>query len=70
MEKCGCKTEYSCAGNSDIAYCPLHKAAPELLRACKDVVKEVEKTKLPLGADLADSIFVLGKQAIASAEGK
>ncbi len=39
-----------------------------LLEALKDIVEQAEKTKIMLPADLADSIKILGKQAIKNAE--
>jgi len=48
----------------------LGAAAPEMYEALKDIIEQAEKTHLPIGADLADSIRVFGKQAIAKAEGK
>lgn len=44
-------------------------AAPELLDALKDIVRQFEKSRVMVGPDLADSIRVFGKQAIAKAEG-
>lgn len=45
-------------------------AAPDLLDALKDIIEQAEKTRLIIGADLADSIFVFGKAAVAKAEGR
>ena len=45
-------------------------AAADMYEALKDIIEQAEKTHLPIGADLADSIRVFGKQAIAKAEGK
>lgn len=39
-----------------------------MLDALKDIVETYDKTRLPLSADLADSIRVFGKAAIAQAE--
>jgi len=48
----------------------LISAAPELCEALEDIINQAEATHLPLGADLADSIRVFGKQAVAKAKGK
>ena len=48
----------------------LISAAPGMYEALKDILEQANKTHLPLGADLSDSIKVFGKQAIAKAEGK
>lgn len=44
-------------------------AAPDLLATLEDIIEQAEKTMLLLGADLADSIMVLGKEAVAKARG-
>jgi len=36
---CGCYMDTSCY---EIVYCPLHKAAPELLKACKEAHKAID----------------------------
>jgi hypothetical protein len=46
------------------------KAAPKMYEALKDIIEQAEKTHLMLGPDLADSIRVFGKQALAEVEGK
>ena len=46
------------------------EAIKEMYEALQDIVKEASRTHLPIGADLADSINVFGKQALAKAEGK
>lgn len=43
-------------------------SAPRLLEALEDIIEQAEKTRLPLGADLADSIRVFGRQAVAVAK--
>jgi len=45
-------------------------AAPDMYEALEDIINQVEATHLLLGADLADSIRVFGKQAVAKAKGK
>ena len=42
----------------------------DLREALEDIIEQAEKTHLPLGADLADSIRVFGKQALAKVRGK
>lgn len=42
----------------------------DLYEALEDIINQAEATHLPIGADLADSIRVFGKQALAKAEGK
>ncbi len=44
-------------------------AAPDLFEALEDIIKQFEKSKLMVGADLADSIRIFGKNAIAKALG-
>ena len=44
-------------------------AAPDLFEALQDIVEQFEATMLPVGPDLADSIRVFGKAAIAKATG-
>jgi len=53
-----------------IANAHLIAAAPEMYEALKDIIEQAEKTLIMLGPDLADSIRVFGKQALAKAEGK
>lgn len=48
----------------------LREAAPEMYEALKDIIEQAARTHLMLGADLADSINVFGKQALAKAEGR
>lgn len=43
-------------------------AAGDMAEALKDIIEQAERTRLPLGADLADSINVFGKQALAKWE--
>ena len=45
-------------------------AAPEMLEALEDIVQQFERTRIMVGTDLADSIRVFGKQAIAKAKGE
>ena len=58
-------------GNEDENNANAHliAAAPDLLEALEDIVKQFEKTIFMTGPDLADSIRVFGKQAIAKARG-
>lgn len=42
----------------------------ELLEVLQDIVLQYEKSSFPIGADLADSIRVFGKAAIAKATGE
>jgi len=42
-------------------------AAPELLEALQDIVKQADLTKMQISVDLADSIRVFGKNAIKKA---
>ncbi len=44
-------------------------SAPDMYEALKEIIELDEQTRLPMGADLADSIRVFGKQALAKAEG-
>jgi hypothetical protein len=48
----------------------LMKAAPKMAEALEDIIAQAEKTHLMLGPDLADSIRVFGKQALAEAKGE
>lgn len=43
------------------------EAIPDMVEALKDIVEQAGKTKFALGADLADSINVFGKQALSLA---
>lgn len=45
-------------------------AAPELMEALREIVEQFERTRMSVPADLADSIRVFGKAALAKAEGK
>jgi hypothetical protein len=45
------------------------EAAYDMLEALKDIIDQAEKTSIALPADLSDSIRVLGKAAVAKAEG-
>ena len=68
---CGCKAEEifhekdswgrEGAIRIDIVYCPMHKAAPEMLEALKDIAN----TEL-----ISDELITIAKQAIANTEGK
>ena len=42
---------------------------PDVYEALKDIVEQADKTRVMLPADLADSIRVFGKQALAKAGG-
>jgi len=42
-------------------------AFPAVLEALQDIVEQYEASRLSVGADLADSIRVFGKQALAKA---
>jgi hypothetical protein len=42
-------------------------AAPEMLEALQDILHQYEKSRMMIGADLADSISVFGRQAITKA---
>jgi len=72
--KCGCHVRAHLDDNKtltgSINFCPLHAAAPEMLEALKDIVEQYQKTRLPVGPDLGDSIRVFGQQAISQAERK
>jgi hypothetical protein len=46
------------------------EAIRDMYEALEDIIEQADKTKMPLGADLADSIRVFGKQAIAKAKGR
>lgn len=46
------------------------EALPDFYEALKDIIKQANMSRLAIGADLADSINVFGKQAIAKAEAK
>ena len=67
---CGCIVAVDYDDNARVVYCSKHRAAPDMYQALKDIIEQAEKTHLPIGADLADSIRVFGKQALAKAEGK
>jgi len=47
----------------------LAKAAPKMAEALEDIIAQAAKTRLMMGVDLADSIKVFGKQALAEAKG-
>jgi hypothetical protein len=67
---CGCEAKvYQDGSGIEINYCPMHQAANQMLQALKDVVEQADKTSLMLPADLADSIRVFGRAAIAAAGG-
>ena len=66
---CGCQIKRVGMNQYDMEYCPKHEAADDMYAALEDIIEQAEKSLLPLGADLADSIRVFGKQAVAEAEG-
>jgi len=53
-----------------LANAHLIAAAPDMYEALEDIIKQAEKSHMMLPPDLADSIKVFGKQALAKAEGK
>ena len=48
----------------------LIKAAPNMYEALEDIINQAEATHMMLPPDLADSILVFGKQALAKADNK
>ena len=66
--ECGCRIVRKLA-LQEIEYCPMHQAAKQMLEALKDVIEQADKTSMMLPADLADSIHVFGRAAIAKATG-
>ncbi len=53
----------------DEANARLIAAAPELLEALEDIIEQADLTLFRIGPDLADSIRVFGKPAVAKAKG-
>ena len=70
---CGCKirhyTNLYCLDESyGITYCPLHKAAPKLLLALKEITELAPRDKLKL--PYAIQVVEIADRAIAKVEGK
>ena len=66
----GYSTNYTLEREQNEANARLIAAAPDMYEALKDIIEQAEKTHFPIGADLANSIRVFGKQAIAKSERK
>lgn len=45
-------------------------AAPDMYEALEDIINQAKKTKMPIPADLADSIHILGERALRKARGE
>lgn len=70
LTDCGCEaTVYADGSGIELHYCPMHQAAEQMLEALKDIIGQADKTHIMLPADLADSIRVFGRAAIAAAGG-
>jgi len=65
---CGCTLEDSYEGYPAFWQCPLHKAAPELLEACKWAYKKIQSLEMEL-AGIA-TVHAPLEKAIAKAEGR
>lgn len=61
---CGCRLFIDSSNMPDIIYCPLHRSAPDLYEACK----EMNKRFIPQTPDDSGALLNLYK-AIAKAEG-
>ena len=68
-EECGCKPDYTFVGHgedaTEVIYCPMHKAAPEMLAALKAIDKETASLK-----GLRSVVRVIVHSAIAQAGGE
>ena len=65
-EKCGCEVRWADDALVDgINFCPLHKAAPEMLEALKAIDKETASLK-----ELRSVVRVIVHSAIAQARGQ
>lgn len=64
--ECGCLIAYIGSGQSEIEYCPLHKAAPELYEALKGVLPLLTGAFYKTNQTKAEIVAV--RQAIAKVE--
>ncbi len=64
--QCTCQVVEVEYGETEIVYCPLHKSAPELYEALKEVLNDANNGSF---TSLAGSVQKLGEQALAKAEG-
>ena len=69
-ESCGCEVRYHYESEARIvAYCPLHKAAPDMYKALKQWMVYLD-TRDPANMIAKKHAYNLTEQALASAEGK
>lgn len=45
-------------------------AVDDMYEALEDIINQAKKTKMPIPADLADSIHILGERALCKARGE
>ena len=63
--ECGCRIAHLGIDKLEIEYCPLHKAAPDLYEACKEMIAVLTL----YGSEKPEPEFSRMKQAIAKVEG-
>ena len=76
-EECGCKPDYTFVGHgedaTEVIYCPLHKAAPEMLAALEDTTNGLRALATAVGGDIPDDVLHRiqhGVEALAAARGQ
>jgi len=66
--ECGCHVIPNAAGGVEIVYCPLHKAAPQLHKALKEITELAPRDKLRL--PYAIQVVEIAEKALALKEAK
>lgn len=55
---------------ADVATQRKLNAVDDMYEALEDIINQAKKTKMPIPADLADSIHILGERALRKARGE